>query len=115
MTEQRNLANDAQLHDAAEAARRARLDEESTLVLVTLVGPYNGADAHGWHLMMRRDRATHSSYRSILGGPFASYADAMAAARAAGMTVENEYAKTTYGGDHADDVDAAREQVARGE
>lgn len=46
-------------------------------VEVTHVGLYDGASAHGWHLM-RGDE-------SVGGGPFESYAAARARMRALGM------------------------------
>ena len=74
--------------------------------VIRIAGTYTGRDPVGWHLM-KRDR------ESVAGGPFESYADAMSAARAAGLTVENEW--TVPNDPHADDVGAAIEQVARGE
>lgn len=76
--------------------------------VIRIAGTYTGRDPVGWHLMAR-DR------ESVAGGPFASYADAMLAAGRAGLVVENAWSVPTHVGDHADDVDAARDQVARGE
>ena len=75
--------------------------------IIRIAGTYTGADPVGWHLM-KRDR------ESVGGGPFQSYADALAAAREHGYTIENLMSDEPFGA-HADDVAAAREQVARGE
>lgn len=75
--------------------------------VIRIAGTYTGSDPVGWHLL-RRDR------ESVGGGPFRYYADALAAARAQGFTIENLLSDEPYGR-HADDVAAAIEQVERGE